>query len=155
MNPLPIPLLRDKPRHDIFDKVVELYESLPVSSPFYKGPYSYSTPLDSDDYITYTQEWIYEMDRVERNALDLSIFEVKHREDRKPYKDLRPKWLISLLKALKGISITSVDVKELSSRPLAFFKRDKNIVNIKGGAREFYEDFSHRRRNGIPLKIYV
>jgi hypothetical protein len=126
-----------------------------VSSPFYKGKYSYSTPLDSEDYLTYTRDWIFEMDRVERNALDLSVFEVKHREDRKPYKDLRPKWLISLLKALKGISITKVDVHELSSRPLAFFKRDKNIVNIKGGQREFFEDFSYRRRNGIPLKEYV
>jgi imidazolonepropionase-like amidohydrolase len=62
----------------------------------------------------------------------LDQIEVKLKAHVKQYKELRPMWLISLIKALKGLHITHHDVKHLSQSEIAFRRRPLIQTEIRG-----------------------
>lgn len=90
LTPIPIALLRDKPLH-IEEEVKEVCSSVPLSSPFYKGERSYSVRLDSEDFLSWTKDYIYEMDRVEVKTPLLDHIDVKLPDHKNPYAELRPR----------------------------------------------------------------
>lgn len=79
------------------------------------------------------------MDRVDVKTPLLDHIEVKLPDHKKPYSELRPRWLISLIKALKGLHLTHQDVSKLSSSPITFYKRPVNNTDLKGGIEEWIE----------------
>lgn len=123
--------MRDKPLN-IVEEIKEVLEAVPLLSPFYKGEHSRSVRLDTEDYLQWTRDSIYELDRVNVKTPLLDQIEVKLKSEVKQYKELRPIWLISLIKALKGLHITDHDVRNLSQSEVAFRRRPVIQTVIKG-----------------------
>jgi len=151
LSPILPALLRDKPLQ-ILEEVKEVCGAVPLSSPFYKGERSYSVRLDSEDYLCWTRDYIYEMDRVEVKTPLIDQIEVKLPDKKKPYKELRPMWLISLIKALKGLQLTHLDVSTLSKSSITFYKRPVYNTDLKGGvedwlARNYSQDVNKQVHN--------